>query len=51
MGPVSGAARVTAAAVAVSVTLSLVWSIAALAYPAQLEAPTRLVAASSVCAQ
>jgi hypothetical protein len=33
MNPVNGTARITAAMVAVSVTLSMVWSMAALGYP------------------
>lgn len=34
MSPVGRAARVTAAALAISVTLSIVWSMAAVAHPA-----------------
>jgi hypothetical protein len=34
MGSISGTARLTAAALALSVTLSIVWSLAAVAHPA-----------------
>ena len=45
MSTVNGTARITAALVAVGVTLSMVWTMAALAYPAK--APTDIHPASS----
>lgn len=50
MNPVNGTARITAALVAVSVTLSMVWSMAALGYPAKAPASIQLAAATSNCA-
>ena len=50
MNPVNGAARITAAMVAVSVTLSMVWSMAALGYPAKAPAATQLAAGTYPCA-
>ena len=47
MNPVNGTARITAALVAVGVTLSMVWSMAALAYPAKAPASTQI--ATSGC--
>lgn len=50
MGSVSAAARVTAAAVAIGVTLSIVWSMAAVAHPAGAEknnAPAHFCAGAS----
>ena len=44
MGTVSGAARATAAAVALSVTLSIVWSLAALGHPAAGQAKEKALA-------
>jgi hypothetical protein len=42
MKPVTGAAKVTAAAVALSVTLTIVWGMAGLGYPGHAVAGTQL---------
>jgi hypothetical protein len=42
MKPANGAAKVTAAAVALSVTLSIVWGMATLGYPANAAASLQL---------
>jgi hypothetical protein len=47
MKPVSGAVRVAAAIVAVSVTFSLVWGMATLGYPNNADASAQLAAAKS----
>jgi hypothetical protein len=44
--PVSGITRVAAAVVAVSVTFSIVWSMANLGYPGDADASTQLAAAT-----
>lgn len=47
MSAVTGTARVTAAAVAMSVTLAIVWSLAAVAHPA---GPAKSNALAQACA-
>jgi hypothetical protein len=42
MKPAGGAAKITAAAIALSVTLSMVWGLAALGYPASASASAQL---------
>jgi hypothetical protein len=44
MNPVSGAARVAAVAVAISVTFSIVWVMANLGYPGNADVNTQLAA-------
>ena len=46
MKPVSGAARISAAAIAVSVTFAIVWSMANLGYPGEVDANLQLAAAT-----
>lgn len=48
MKPVTGTARVTAAAVALSVTLTIVWGMAALGYPGPAVASIQLAAHTCV---
>ena len=43
---VSGAARISAAAIAVSVTFAIVWSMANLGYPGEVDANLQLAAAT-----
>ncbi len=43
---VSGAARISAAAIAVSVTFAIVWSMANLGYPGKVDANLQLAAAT-----
>jgi hypothetical protein len=50
MRSVGGAARATAAAVALSVTLSIVWSMAALGHPAAATAKEKALAQSCASA-
>ena len=50
MGAVTGMARATAAAVALSVTLSIVWSMAALGHPAAGTAKEKTLAQSCTSA-